>query len=127
MAPEILNKNLDISIFQHFVSADVYCFSLVIWEVVNCLVLKNVYSQPYYDKVGHNPSIEMMNRVVNFQGVRPEFLEGEDEFGLGRNSTVDLQAIYQLCRKMWSFDINERPAIAAVKLMLDELKKSIDA
>ena len=91
------------------------------------MVLKNAYSQPYYDKVGHNPSIEMMNRVVNFQGVRPEFLEvrGEEE-GFGSNG-LDLQKIYELCRKMWSFDIDERPAIAAVKLKLNELMKSIDA
>uniref|UniRef100_A0A1I8BSL0 receptor protein serine/threonine kinase n=1 Tax=Meloidogyne hapla TaxID=6305 RepID=A0A1I8BSL0_MELHA len=40
MAPEILNKTLNPNNFEEFKCADIYSFSLVLWEIINCIELK---------------------------------------------------------------------------------------
>ena len=47
MAPEILNKTLNPNNFEEFKCADIYSFSLVLWEIINCIQLPttNNYSK----------------------------------------------------------------------------------
>ncbi|CAK5069176.1 unnamed protein product [Meloidogyne enterolobii] len=47
MAPEILNKTLNPNNFEEFKCADIYSFSLVLWEIINCIQLPTTTNNNY--------------------------------------------------------------------------------
>ena len=74
MAPEILNESIRLDIFDSFKAADMYSFSLVLWEIARrCLFDNEVdeYQVPYYNLVPNDPSFEDMRKVVGACEMRP--------------------------------------------------------
>ncbi|KAM6348112.1 activin receptor type-1C [Alca torda] len=74
MAPEILDDEMNMNIFESFKRADIYSLGLVYWEIARrCSVggITEEYQLPYYDVVPSDPSIEDMRRVVCEQKLRP--------------------------------------------------------
>jgi len=77
MAPEVLNETLDTRAFEAFKMADMYSFSLVLWEMGrrtltgDKLTVVDEYRVPYWDCVPSDPSFEDMHDVVCVKGIRP--------------------------------------------------------
>ncbi|KAK2144657.1 hypothetical protein LSH36_739g00007 [Paralvinella palmiformis] len=74
MAPELLDESLNVDDFESFKKADVYSFSLVLWEIARrCLINGRAedYRLPYYDLVGSDPNFEEMRKILCIQQVRP--------------------------------------------------------
>ncbi|XP_018576590.1 bone morphogenetic protein receptor type-1B isoform X2 [Anoplophora glabripennis] len=78
MAPELLDKSINMHNFDAHKMADMYAFSLVLWEISRrCITgdkLKVVdeYAVPYYDCVPSDPSFEDMQQVVCVKKIRPQ-------------------------------------------------------
>lgn len=135
MPPEILKKSINISDFQSFISADVYCFSLVMWEVLNSL--RNPHQQPFHNFVDHNPDFNEMIKVVIDQKCRPSFINcqpySNDEVDIfvssSQNKTFNtkikvfnngINAIMNLCYRMWIENSKMRIKMVEVKSCLNE-------
>ncbi|KAJ8933751.1 hypothetical protein NQ318_000479, partial [Aromia moschata] len=78
MAPELLDKTINVHSFDAHKMADVYAFGLVLWEMSRrCLTgdkykLADEYAVPYYDCVPSDPSFEDMQQVVCVKKIRPQ-------------------------------------------------------
>lgn len=75
MAPEVLDETLNPNIFDSYKMADMYSFSLVLWEIARRYLGGNEvdeYQIPYYDCVPNDPSFEDMKKIVCVDGMRPE-------------------------------------------------------
>ncbi|XP_002155736.4 bone morphogenetic protein receptor type-1B isoform X1 [Hydra vulgaris] len=75
MAPEVLENpsscNKSVFFYQ---KADMYSFSLVMWEILLRYEIKGVaepYRLPFEEYVGFNPSINQMNDIVNVKKLKP--------------------------------------------------------
>jgi hypothetical protein len=60
MAPELLSRTLNVANFEEFKRADIYSFSLVIWEILNCIELpslsgetRHIDNMPYNKRNNH--------------------------------------------------------------------------
>ncbi|XP_017769395.1 PREDICTED: bone morphogenetic protein receptor type-1B isoform X2 [Nicrophorus vespilloides] len=77
MAPEILDKSININSFEAHKIADMYSFGLVLWEMSRrCTTGDKIaecdpYEVPYYDVVTNDPSFEDMVQVVCLERYRP--------------------------------------------------------
>ena len=80
MSPEILDGTIEQhKTFESYKQADVYAFSLVIWEVLRRtrgagpdLDTALDFALPYHQHVGPDPSFDEMKRVVSVDNIRPE-------------------------------------------------------
>uniref|UniRef100_A0A914M3C5 receptor protein serine/threonine kinase n=1 Tax=Meloidogyne incognita TaxID=6306 RepID=A0A914M3C5_MELIC len=63
MAPEILNKTLNPNNFEEFKCADIYSFSLVLWEIINCIQLPttNNYSKQIFKQQNNYLNCQSMS------------------------------------------------------------------
>lgn len=74
MAPECLDETLVKSQFSSFTRVDIYCFGLVLWEIVMRTVVGDEveeYQPPYYDVLPPDPSFEHVKKVVVDDQYRP--------------------------------------------------------
>ncbi|KAB7500544.1 Bone morphogenetic protein receptor type-1B [Armadillidium nasatum] len=79
MAPELLDDSLNMSWFESLKCADIYSFSLVLWEICRRCAARSGnkhieafdYQLPYYDCVSADPSFEDMFQVVCVKRIRP--------------------------------------------------------
>uniref|UniRef100_A0A3P9CSR7 receptor protein serine/threonine kinase n=1 Tax=Maylandia zebra TaxID=106582 RepID=A0A3P9CSR7_9CICH len=76
MPPEVLDETLNRSHFQSFITADMYSFGLIIWEMARRCISGGIVEEhqlPYYDLVPSDPSYEDMREVVCIKKQRPSF------------------------------------------------------
>ncbi|XP_068114713.1 bone morphogenetic protein receptor type-1A isoform X2 [Hyperolius riggenbachi] len=74
MAPEVLDESLNKNHFQAYIMADIYSFSLIIWEMTRRCITGGIveeYQLPFYDMVPNDPSFEDMREVVCIKCLRP--------------------------------------------------------
>lgn len=75
MPPEVLAESIDEKRFKSFQMADIYSFSLLLWEIVMHSELNpelsSTYRPPYYEWVGEDPSFDVMKKVVSIEKKRP--------------------------------------------------------
>lgn len=78
MAPETLDKTINMNNFEAHKMADMYAFGLVLWELSRrcithgTLISVDEYEVPYYDCVPSDPSFEDMQQVVCVKKIRPQ-------------------------------------------------------
>lgn len=78
MAPEILDKSINMNNFDAHKMADMYAFGLVLWEISRrcithgTLLSVDDYEVPYFDCVPSDPSFEDMQQVVCVKKIRPQ-------------------------------------------------------
>uniref|UniRef100_V5G000 receptor protein serine/threonine kinase n=1 Tax=Anoplophora glabripennis TaxID=217634 RepID=V5G000_ANOGL len=79
MAPEILDKKIDLQNFEAHKSADMYACGLVFWEITRRCDIGDCptppYAPPFRDEVPRNPSLEQMHEVVCVKEIRPVISE----------------------------------------------------
>lgn len=75
MAPELLNETFDFKYFESFRRIDMYCFALVMWEMLRRCELNeggaDSYSLPFGGIVPSDPSFGDMRKVVCEDNQRP--------------------------------------------------------
>lgn len=94
MAPEILDETFDYRYFESFQLVDMYCFSLVMWEILTrCKLDGNTtveeYCLPYGKVVPSDPSFGDMKKVVCEDNQRPFISEAL------KNDKVSIFLIYE--------------------------------
>lgn len=123
MPPEALDESMDSKSFEAFKMADMYSFSLVLWEMCRrCIVTspsnKNSTCQehvmPYYDVVSSDPSINDMYEVVCLKEIRPTVSETWQ--------TEDILAILsKIMQECWHKNPSCRLTALRVKKTLNKL------
>ncbi|XP_076855304.1 bone morphogenetic protein receptor type-1B [Brachyhypopomus gauderio] len=74
MAPEVLDETLNRSHFHSYIMADMYSFSLVLWEIFRRCVCGGMVEEsqvPYHEYVPTDPSYDDMRDVVCMKRIRP--------------------------------------------------------
>ncbi|XP_045476224.1 bone morphogenetic protein receptor type-1B-like isoform X2 [Harmonia axyridis] len=78
MAPEILDRSINVKSFEAHKMADMYAFSLVLWEMSRrCVTGDKIstadeYCVPYHDSVPSDPDFDDMLDVVCVKKIRPK-------------------------------------------------------
>ncbi|CAG9839744.1 unnamed protein product [Diabrotica balteata] len=120
MAPELLDKSMNVHNFEAHKMADMYAFALVMWELGRRCVtgdkLKGAdeYAVPYYDCVPSDPSFEDMLQVVCVKKIRPQIplrWEGEEV----------LQTLAKVMQECWHSNPDVRLTALRVKKTLAKL------
>ncbi|KAG1671741.1 Bone morphogenetic protein receptor type-1B [Nymphon striatum] len=74
MAPEVLSNTLMKENFESYKMADMYSFSLVLWEIGRRTLTDgkaDLYEVPYYDCIPADPTMEEMRDAVCLKNIRP--------------------------------------------------------
>lgn len=85
MSPECLNETLNLKSQECLKKSDVYSFSLVMWECLSRLRVKDIepegHRPPFYEHIAGDPDIESMKHLVCAQMIRPKikFLENTSD------------------------------------------------
>jgi hypothetical protein len=70
-----LDETFNTENFEAYKQADIYSFSLVLWEIARRCSLSDSkpdeYQVPYFDMVPNDPSFEDMRKVVCVENIRP--------------------------------------------------------
>lgn len=76
MPPELLSESIDVKSFKAFQMADIYSFSLLLWEILVHSELNpkaTNYKPPYFEYIGEGPSFDEMKKIVLLEEKRPSF------------------------------------------------------
>ncbi|KAJ8941589.1 hypothetical protein NQ314_010370 [Rhamnusium bicolor] len=120
MAPELLDKSINMHNFDAHKMADMYAFGLVLWEMSRrCMTgdkLKGAddYAVPYHNSVPSDPSFEDMQQVVCVKKIRPQIplrWESEDV----------LQTLSKVMQECWHSNPSVRLTALRVKKTLSKL------
>uniref|UniRef100_UPI00358E7612 TGF-beta receptor type-1-like isoform X1 n=1 Tax=Myxine glutinosa TaxID=7769 RepID=UPI00358E7612 len=114
MAPEVLDNSLNITHFDSFKRADIYCLGLVFWEMTRRCSnggMHEEYQPPYYNMVPPDPSVEDMRKVICEKKIRPTI------HNLWQNCEA-LRMMGRLMRECWYGN-------AAARLTALRIKKSL--
>lgn len=120
MAPEILDKSINIHNFEAHKMADIYAFGLVLWEMARRCVtgdkLKaaDEYQVPYFDFVPSDPSFEDMQQVVCVKKIRPPI-------SVRWESEEVLQTLSKVMQECWHANPSVRLTALRVKKTLSKL------
>lgn len=120
MAPEVLDETLKADDFESYKRADIYSFSLVLWEIIRRYMAYE-YQVPYQGLVPNDPSFEDMKQLVCIEKVRP------DTASPAWSSNKFCRSITKLLIEGWSANPKVRPTARKVKKDLDSLHKSTPA
>ncbi|KAM4702935.1 bone morphogenetic protein receptor type-1A [Rhinophrynus dorsalis] len=122
MAPEVLDESLNKNHFQAYIMADIYSFSLIIWEMTRRCITGGIveeYQLPYYDMVPNDPSFEDMREVVCIKCLRPTVSNRW-------NSDECLRAILKLMAECWAQNPASRLTALRIKKTLAKMVESQD-
>ncbi|XP_039266777.2 activin receptor type-1-like [Styela clava] len=122
MAPEVLDETLNVKNFDSFRQADVYAFSLVLWEVCRRGLIGGIaeeYKPPFHDVVGHDPSFEEMRKIVCDCNHRPVI---PNRWQTDQNMNI----IVKLMKEMWTSNAASRLTMLRVKKTLSKALDSIE-
>uniref|UniRef100_A0A4W5P6L0 receptor protein serine/threonine kinase n=1 Tax=Hucho hucho TaxID=62062 RepID=A0A4W5P6L0_9TELE len=122
MAPEVLGETLNKNHFQAYIMADIYSYSLIIWEMARRCVTGGIvedHQLPYYEMVPAEPSFEDMLEVVCVKGLRPTVSNRW-------NSDECLRAMLKLMSECWAHNPASRLTILRVKKTLAKMVESQD-
>lgn len=120
MAPEILDKSINVNNFDAHKMADMYSFALVLWEMARrCVTGDKItivedYALPYYDCVPSDPSFEDMMEVVCIKKIRPQI-------PLRWDSEDVLQTLAKIMQECWHSNPSVRLTALRVKKTLGKL------
>ncbi|XP_039856178.1 bone morphogenetic protein receptor, type IBb [Simochromis diagramma] len=122
MPPEVLDETLNRSHFQSFITADMYSFGLIIWEMARRCISGGIVEEhqlPYYDLVPSDPSYEDMREVVCIKKQRPSFANrwSNDEC---------LRQMGKLMSECWAHNPTCRLTALRVKKTLAKMLESQD-
>lgn len=122
MAPEVLDESLNKNHFQAYIMADIYSFSLIIWEMTRRCITGGIveeYQLPYYDMVPSDPSFEDMREVVCIKCLRPTVSNRW-------NSDECLRAILKLMAECWATNPASRLTALRIKKTLAKMVEAQD-
>ncbi|CAL8297927.1 unnamed protein product [Merluccius merluccius] len=122
MAPEVLNHSLNKTHFHDYIMADMYSYSLVLWEMSRRCVTGGMvedYQLPYYDLVPPDPSYEDMLEVVCVKGQRPSLCNRW-------SSDECLRSMVKLMSECWAASPASRLTVLRVKKTLAKMVESQD-
>lgn len=131
MAPELLAPELGkfrIDDFESFKRADVYSFSLVLWEMARRCDLAGhalPFELPYQHDVASDPSFDEMKAVVALKRIRPQM----EESWKGSSPLLDPRSPSSFCRLMeecWYSEPESRLTADRIKKRLRELLTMLD-
>lgn len=124
MAPEILNKTMNVLDFDAHKKADVYALGLIFWEMSRrCITGDKIkaaddYAAPYYDCVPNDPTMEEMMQVVCVKNIRPQIPQ--------RWETEEvLQLLSKLMQECWHTSPEVRLTSLRIKKTLAKLEPDI--
>lgn len=121
MAPEILDKSINMRSFDAHKMADMYSFGLVLWELTRrsitygTLISVDEYEVPYYDCVPSDPSFEDMQQVVCVKKIRPQIPARWD-------TEPVLQTLSKVMQECWHVNPAVRLTALRVKKTLCKLE-----
>ena len=70
LAPEIIfDESIDCSDFSTYERADMYCLSLVFWEILTCSGEQGDYKLPYDEYTSRDPTIDDMRNALASTGI----------------------------------------------------------
>ncbi|KAM9323772.1 bone morphogenetic protein receptor type-1A [Gastrophryne carolinensis] len=122
MAPEVLDESLNKNHFQAYIMADIYSFSLIIWEMTRRCITGGIveeYQLPYYDMVPNDPSFEDMREVVCIKCLRPTVSNRW-------NSDECLRAVLKLMAECWAQNPASRLTALRIKKTLAKMVEAQD-
>uniref|UniRef100_A0A4W4EWV3 Serine/threonine-protein kinase receptor n=1 Tax=Electrophorus electricus TaxID=8005 RepID=A0A4W4EWV3_ELEEL len=121
MAPEVLDETLNRGHFHSYIMADMYSFSLVLWEIFQRCVsggMVEEYQIPYHEYVPTDPSYEDMREVVCIKRRRPS---------LPNHWTGEcLQQMGKLIAECWAHSPASRLTALRVKKTLSKMSEAQD-
>ncbi|KAI0983907.1 hypothetical protein GJ496_009877 [Pomphorhynchus laevis] len=125
MSPEGLDGRLDEGSFESFKQADIYSFSLVLWEIfcrihdesIHCYAAP--YALPYHDYVSNDPTIEDMHKIVCIDRKRPTILAKWREVS-------HLQDILKIMEECWYDEASARLPTLRIKKCFSIIKQNIE-
>ncbi|XP_027203339.1 activin receptor type-1-like [Dermatophagoides pteronyssinus] len=119
MAPEVLDDSFGKDDFAAYTRADIYSFSLVLWEILRRSdqpPLSN-YEVPYQYQVPSDPSFDDMRKIVCVEQFRPEI-----PLHLEMNAEMpSLQSICKIIRESWLKNPSSRLNALRIKKSLINL------
>nr|WAH70829.1 thickveins [Colaphellus bowringi] len=121
MAPELLDKSIDMNNFGAHKMADMYAFALVLWEMSRRCVTGDKfkdaddYAVPYYDCVPSDPSFEDMQQVVCVKKIRPQIPRKWDSEDI-------LQTLSKVMQECW----HSNPAVRLTALRVKKTLSKLD-
>ena len=110
MAPEILRKDINLKTFSSFLKADVYSFSLVIWETLQRV--QGDWRQAFDDSLFANPCIEDAKEVVADKMIRPHATD---------NMKKNFSKYQSIMEEMWADKPMERISMLRVLKNLEKI------
>uniref|UniRef100_A0A4W4EHM7 receptor protein serine/threonine kinase n=1 Tax=Electrophorus electricus TaxID=8005 RepID=A0A4W4EHM7_ELEEL len=122
MAPEVLDETLNKNHFQAYLMADIYSYSLVVWEMARRCVTGGMveeYQLPYYEMIPSDPSYEDMLQIVCVKGLRPTVSNRW-------NSDECLRAMLKLMSECWAPNPASRLTILRIKKTLAKMVEAQD-
>ena len=90
MPPELLSESIDVKSFKAFQMADIYSFSLLLWEILVHSELNpkaTNYKPPYFEYIGEDPSFDEMKKIVLLEEKRPSFNFFKDNESIDSNES----------------------------------------
>ncbi|KAI6646398.1 ACVRI [Oopsacas minuta] len=115
LAPEILGETIDTTSFDSYRRVDIYCFGLILWELMQKLKSPDEhvddYQIPYHTEAPSDPTFEDMREIVFVQKKRPHSSKRL------LNSTA-LASILQIMQECWYQDPGARLTSLRIKSTL---------
>ncbi len=123
MAPEILNKTIDIRSLYQFQNAEMYSLALIFWELLRRTkfeFLNSIYSyeykMPYYEYIPMDPDDIQMRQIVCEQKLRPEINQ------LWKQTNI-LNELTQLTEELWVENSHGRLNALRLKKSLNSIMR----
>ncbi|KAM4564108.1 serine/threonine-protein kinase receptor R3 [Odontesthes bonariensis] len=122
MAPEVLDENIRVDVFESYKQTDIWALGLVFWEITRRTIVNGIaeeYRPPFFDLVPSDPSFEEMKKVVCVDQQRPSLHNR-------LHSHPILSAIVKIMKECWYQNPTARLTALRVKKTLSKLDLDSD-